>query len=230
MRAILFDKDGTLFDFARTWEVWAISFLQRLSPDPKQAEVLAEAVGFDLPTGRYRPDSIAIAGTPMDVAAALHPHLPHMSLEGLVAMINTEAVSAPQAEAVPLRPFLSSLRAQRFLLGVVTNDGEAPARAHLGAVGVVDLFDFIAGCDSGFGAKPQPGQLNAFMDLHALHPGDVVMVGDSTHDLIAARRAGTRAVGVLTGMADTSALSPLADAVLPDIGHLPDWLAGASGR
>jgi phosphoglycolate phosphatase len=49
-------------------------------------------------------------------------------------------------------------------------------------------------------------------------------VGDSRHDLVAGRAAGMRCVGVLTGLADRADLSPLADAVLPDIGHLPGWL------
>ena len=50
------------------------------------------------------------------------------------------------------------------------------------------------------------------------------MVGDSTHDLIAGRAAGMWTVGVLTGIAATDELAPYADAVLPDIGHLPGWL------
>ncbi len=55
------------------------------------------------------------------------------------------------------------------------------------------------------------------------------MVGDSTHDLAAAREAGFRAVAVLTGPADFAELAPLAEAVLPDIGHLEDWLARRNG-
>jgi phosphoglycolate phosphatase len=31
-------------------------------------------------------------------------------------------------------------------------------------------------------------------------------------------------LGVLTGIAETPELAPLADAVLPDIGHIPAWL------
>jgi phosphoglycolate phosphatase len=50
------------------------------------------------------------------------------------------------------------------------------------------------------------------------------MVGDSLHDLDAARRAGMAAVGVLTGTAIHEVLEPLADIVLPDITHLPAWL------
>jgi phosphoglycolate phosphatase len=50
------------------------------------------------------------------------------------------------------------------------------------------------------------------------------MVGDSRHDLMAGRAAGMRTVAVLTGIAEAPELAPLADAVLPDIGHLADWL------
>ena len=57
-----------------------------------------------------------------------------------------------------------------------------------------------------------------------LAPERVVMVGDSTHDLVAGRRAGMQTLGVLTGMAGEEELAPLADAVLPDIGHIPAWL------
>ncbi|MEH6752099.1 MAG: HAD hydrolase-like protein, partial [Paracoccaceae bacterium] len=51
-----------------------------------------------------------------------------------------------------------------------------------------------------------------------------VMVGDSHHDLLAGRRAGMQTLGVLTGTALAADLAPMADAVLPDIGHIPAWL------
>ena len=57
-----------------------------------------------------------------------------------------------------------------------------------------------------------------------LKPERVVMVGDSTHDLLAGRAAGMQTLGVLTGIAERPELAPLADAVLPDIGHIPAWL------
>jgi len=110
-------------------------------------------------------------------------------------------------------------------LGVMTNDTEYSARAQLGIAGVLDRFDFIAGFDSGFGAKPAPDPLLAFCDAVGVAPARTAMVGDSTHDLIAGRAAGMATLGVLTGMAGAEELAPHADAVLPDIGHIPDWLA-----
>ena len=225
VKGIIFDKDGTLFDFATTWEAWAEAFLLRISDrDRARARQLGQAIGFDLSTRKFARDSLVIAGTAGEVAAALHPHLPDTSPEQLLHMLNDEAGQAPQAEAVPLIPFLSGLRARGLALGVATNDAEGPARAHLDAAGVTEHFDFVAGFDSGHGGKPAPGQLLAFCAATGLQPDHVVMVGDSLHDLRAGRAAGMRTLGVLTGMADAADLAPLAQAVFPDIGNIPDWL------
>lgn len=224
VRGIIFDKDGTLFDFSTTWEAWAASFLRRVTDSEDQARDLGTVIGFDLGLCQFSKDSLAIAGTPDEIVQALLPHLPQFEFGTLLNVLNTEAETAPQAEAVPLRAFLTALRARGLKLGVVTNDAETPARAHLGAAGVTGLFDFIAGSDSGFGAKPEAGQLLAFATATKILSDEVVMIGDSLHDLIAAQRAGMRGIGVLTGLADADTLALYAETVLPDIGHLPHWL------
>ncbi len=225
IRGIVFDKDGTLFDFRRSWGGWAARFLNGLTPHPAEAARLARAIGYDLETGAFHPDSPVIAATAVDIAAALVPHLPGWTAEALTDRINAEAEVAAMAPAVPLVPVLSALRARGLRLGLATNDTEAPARAHLAAHGIADLFDFVAGYDSGHGAKPGPGQLNAFAAVTGLPPAEVLMVGDSRHDLMAGRAAGMRPVAVLTGIAGAAELAPLAEVVLPDIGALEDWIA-----
>jgi phosphoglycolate phosphatase len=222
--AILFDKDGTLFDFRISWGRWAAGFLAGLARDPGHAERLGRAIGFDAATLGFAPDSPVIAATAADIAAALVPHLDGFSVADLTDRIDATAGSAPMSEAVPLRPLLAALRGRGLRLGVATNDSEAPARQHLAAHGITDCFDFIAGYDSGHGAKPGPGMCLAFAAAFGLDPARVAMVGDSHHDLAAGRAAGMRTVAVLTGIAGASDLAPLADVVLPDIGGLPGWL------
>lgn len=223
--AICFDKDGTLFDFATTWEAWAAASVLRLAGrDPSLAAALGARVGFDLATRSFDPGSVVIAGTPDEVAAALGPALPELDRERIVAILDEEAKRAPQSPTVPLEKLLVSLRVRGLSLGVVTNDSEAPARVHIDGEGITDLFDFIAGFDSGHGAKPAPGPLLAFCKAVGVPPTRAVMVGDSLHDLNAGRAAGMRTVGVLTGTATRDTLAPLADVVLQNIGALPDWL------
>lgn len=227
IQALLFDKDGTLFDFSATWVAWAEAFLLRASrEDRARARAAGAEIGFDLDARRFLPESIVIAGTPGEVCDRLLPLFPEYDRETLLQVLNEEAEIAPQVETVPLVPFLTGLRAMGLKLGVATNDAETPALAHLDAVGARDLFDFIAGCDSGHGAKPGPGQMLAFAERTGLAPEHIAMVGDSTHDLFAGRSAGMVTVAVLTGIARHDDLAPHADVVLPDISHIPAWLAG----
>lgn len=222
--AILFDKDGTLFDFDATWTVWANTVIDRLAQgDPQLADAIADSVDFDRALGRFRPTSVVIAGTPDDVAEAVAPVL-GIEPATLIAGMNAAATTAPMAEAVPLVPLLDELRTMGLKLGVATNDGEAPARSHLTKAGVTEAFDFIAGSDSGWAPKPDPAMCLAFADAVGLNPGRIAMVGDSLHDLVAARSAGMMAVAVLTGLADERRLTEYADVVLPNIGHLPGWV------
>lgn len=223
---LLFDKDGTLFDFRISWGNWARTFLTRIADDAGHARRLGRAIGYDLDSGTFAPDSPVIAATAADIAAALAPHLPGTSVEDLTDRIDASAGQAPMSEAVPLRPLLSALRERGLRLGVATNDSEVPARQHLANHGITDCFDFISGYDSGHGAKPGPGMCLAFAWQLGLEPARVAMVGDSRHDLEAGRAAGMRTVAVLTGIAKREDLAPHADVVLTDIGALPDWLSG----
>lgn len=226
---LLFDKDGTLFDFRVSWGRWAKEFLTRIASDAGHARRLGRAIGYDLDSGTFAADSPVIAATAADIAAALTVELPGVTVAALTDRIDASAGMAPMSEAVPLRPLLSALRERGLRLGVATNDSEAPARQHLANHGITDCFDFIAGYDSGHGAKPGPGMCLAFAREQRLEPSRVAMVGDSRHDLEAGRAAGMRTVAVLTGIAKREELAPHADVVLADIGAIPGWLGTLQG-
>jgi phosphoglycolate phosphatase len=225
IRGIVFDKDGTLFDFHRTWSVWLAGFLRELADgDEVKAAALARAVEFDLDAEAFAKTSPMIAGTMHDFDAAVRAVLPDLDASTLRRRIVASTTAAPLVEAVPLVGLLDRLIAAGLTLGLATNDGEAPARAHLERAGIIDRFAFIAGFDSGHGAKPLPGMLAAFCAATGIAAEACAMVGDSTHDLDSGRAAGMTTVAVLTGLAGRADLEPHADVVLDDIAALPGWL------
>jgi phosphoglycolate phosphatase len=72
----------------------------------------------------------------------------------------------------------------------------------------------------------------AFADHCGLAPDEVALVGDSLHDLEAARAAGAVAIAVLTGRTGLAArpeLEPHADHVIESIADLPDLLDRLAG-
>lgn len=223
--AILFDKDGTLFDYHKTWANWSRDFLIALSDsDMRLARRLALAVDFDLDSVAFRPDSVLVGENPHDIARALLPVLPGASIAGIVTRISMLSADVARAEATPLIPLMLELSSRGLKLGVVTNDTEVLARSHLRTSGVHDLFDYVLGCDSGFSPKPSPDMLLAFSEMTGITPEDIAMVGDSAQDMSAARDAGMVSVAVLTGVEQHSQLAQMADLVLPSIAGLPRWL------
>ena len=77
---ILFDKDGTLFDFHRTWSSWtsdAIEYLCRNNLAKK--ELIAEALGYDPKNQTFLKSSLLIAGTAEQAADKIVPFLDNIS-------------------------------------------------------------------------------------------------------------------------------------------------------
>ena len=225
IRGLLFDKDGTLFDFEKTWNSWTSRILTEVS---KQSDVsisaLADAIDFDLKTGKLLPQSIVIAGTHRQVTAALHTKLSNWDFEHLESYLLDYVIETRQYEVVPLQKYFRKLKSEGLLLGVMTNDAERGAQAHLAAAGILDLLDFVAGSDTGFGCKPAPEPLLAFAKITGLKPDEIAMVGDSLHDLQAAQAAGMMRIAVLTGVAKEDELKKHADLVLPSIANLLDLI------
>ena len=83
---VLFDKDGTLFDFSATWDVWADGLLRDLSQgDAARLYALAAAAGYDLENRRFHRHSRVIAGTNREAAECLAPVLEGWTLEEIEA-------------------------------------------------------------------------------------------------------------------------------------------------
>ena len=224
LRGLLFDKDGTLFDFHRSWGPWLAGFLAEVSTDKPHATRLADALGFTQETQTFRPGSVFVHDTLEEIMDAVLPHLLNWERAALEAYTIRETAKVPQVPTVPLPALLSGFQARGLVLGVATNDNEAPARSQLEAAGVLDHFAFIAGYDSGFGGKPETGMQHAFCQAQGLAPAEVAMIGDSLHDMTSGRDAGMVTVGVLTGTTPRAELETVADVVLADIGELEGWL------
>lgn len=226
-RGILFDKDGTLLDFNRSWlPVYRHAALEFAEGDELLAGCLLAEQGYDAPGGRFIGGSLLAAGNNRQIAEAWAARTGReRHLDALSRRLNDifGELGARHAAAVDgLAGTLRTLKSQGYRLGVATADSEQGIVATLRAFDVLRHFDFLAGYDSGHGIKPEAGMALAFCAQLALEPAEMVMVGDNRHDIEMGRNAGAGlCVGVLTGTSTRGDLEPIADLVLDDIGGLP---------
>ena len=237
IKAILFDKDGTLIDFNGTWGPAAFEVMTALCDgDRVRLERLMLVSEYLEEERRFLPSSPLVAGSSAHYGPLWAEALGREPGDELYReMDDLFRVWGLQYLAPIARPaeILRELAGRGLFLGIATNDAESSARAQAEALGLSGMMEYIVGYDSGHGGKPDPGMVAAFGRHHGLQPDEVAMVGDSVHDLLAARAAGAVAVAVLTGPLKDAAradIEPHADHVLSSIADLAAWLDGLPGH
>ncbi len=115
--------------------------------------------------------------------------------------------------------------AARYPLALVSAGSERLARAFLEHTGLARYFRLVVGGPTYRRTKPHPEPIVRTAQALGLAPAHVLMVGDTTVDIRAAKAAGAQAIGVLCGFGTADELRAAgADALLPDPAALPPLL------
>ncbi len=229
MRAILFDKDGTILDFEATWgPLFRSLALDLAGGDADRAAAMLVAGGLDEETGRMRSGSVLGAGTTADIVRLWYPELAGEAFAAVAQRIDATFHAHGLRSSVPVagaEEVLVELAAMDIAMGVATNDATEAAAAAIASLGLEAYLPYVFGYNSVPHPKPAPDIVLAFAAATGIDPSEIAVVGDNHFDMEMARAAGAgAAVGVLTGNSAASDLT-LADVVLPSIRELPGWLA-----
>lgn len=231
MRLALFDVDGTLVD-ARGAGRWALERAFERVYGLERRERFSERVRFD---GATDPGIIteiaALIGVGPERLAGDRRQLEETYLGLLRERLSGEGASRPLPGVVPL---LTALAAQGIPIGLVTGNIELGARLKLQAAGIVGYFDAGAfGSDGGDRmalARLARERFEARLGC-TIPPQEVVLFGDSTEDVRAARVNGYRSLAVATGVAkriDLEAARPdRLEADLSGTGSILRWVGVA---
>ena len=217
--AIIWDLDGTLVDSA---------------PDLASAlnVVLSKRGFFALTTDEVR--TMIGNGVPKLVergfnAVGVRPD--EAQLEALVAMFTEEyrACATDNTHPYPgIVEVLEEINGMNIPMGICTNKPEAFTRQILEALGLSGFFSSVVGGDTTSARKPDPEPVLACLRGLVAEPAFSLMIGDSVHDVRAARAAGVT-VGVVPWGYRAAPVETLgADFVLHDPAGLPAMIRDAA--
>lgn len=234
IQAIIFDKDGTLMKFDCFWievsRCAAEELLRRLGREDIPVGRLLEVLGVAGETADI--DGLLCKGTYEQIALAMGAVLRDFGVEisdsELIKL--TLAAYSDHADAGKIEPIcenmqgvLKRLKSGGRRLAVVTTDDSHITHKCLSALGIEDLFEKVYTDDGINPIKPNPECALKFLSEYHIPTQNAVMVGDTMTDIRFARNAGISAIGVGSSR---ERLKPYADAVIPDISHLPDVIEG----
>lgn len=123
------------------------------------------------------------------------------------------------------RELLEWLRGEGYQLAVATGKARRGLSRVLASSGLDTFFDATRCADESF-SKPHPGMLLELMDELLVEADRVLMIGDTTHDLLMAKNAGTHALAMSYGAHPREQLAAEAPrALLDSMAELREWLA-----
>ena len=194
MRAVLFDLDGTLVDTDD-------DYIRRAG---EMMRWLAFVFPKGDPTGFLR-WSFMVSESPLNLLMGVPDWL---GLDGPLARLADWFTRRRAAGPPPVFTLMAGMEAmlprlaQRYQLGIVTARSDGRARLFLSQFGLTPHFSAVAGALTALHTKPYPDPV--IWSAHAL---DVpvehcLMVGDTTVDILAGKRAGAQTAGVLCGFGE----------------------------
>lgn len=233
VRGLLFDKDGTLFDFQKSWAPINLKAAALASQGDEALRSRLHVVGgIDPLTGHAVADGLMASASAREIAeafiAAGSAYSPDALTEALDALFMTAAGTMIPATDLPA--LFARLKARGLRLGIASSDSEAAVIEAARHFGLAPYLDFACGYDSGHGLKPSAGMPLAFCRATGLAPEETAVIGDNAHDMEMGRRAGVALrIGVLTGTGTRQSLAPHASAVIPGIDCLEEFLGFSPG-
>ncbi|WP_038327635.1 phosphoglycolate phosphatase [Kingella kingae] len=203
IQAVAFDLDGTLVDSVPDLAASANAMRQAMQLPELPRDVVQSYVGDGISVLVHRALTANHNGK-ADLATWEQGY--SLFVRHYALNIANAARPYPETEAA-----LGLLRSLELPLAVVTNKSEMLAVKLLKDLQLNDYFSIVVGGDTLPERKPSPEPLLYVADVLGVAPENMLMVGDSHNDMLAAKSAGCPSVGVAFGYGDTAELSRHAD-------------------
>ncbi len=220
MRLIIFDCDGTLVDSQKSIMNAIVTAWEGFGLNPPKLSSVLQVIGLTI----------------QDSVRVLEPNLNEndygkLEKEFYSAFVNLNEQAKIEEELFPnVVETLNVLNDDKSYLAVLTGKGKLGLQNTFKNKNIGEYFISTKTSDCGPG-KPNPQTMNELIAELGVEKENVVMIGDTTHDILTAKNAGVKSIGVSFGYHSVSELvNAGADEIVDDFSNLPsviDTLLGS---
>lgn len=239
IRGIIFDKDGTLFNYAEVWgpvirqytDTILMTFSVKNEEEARQR--IYEIVGVDDKGNNY-PDGFLFNHDKIVsiffkiLGFCIRNHIsPFRMYQMLTRFLNSQNRKVldklENMDFTPLQHLMQALMDRGIMIGLVTNDITANTKAFLEMMGIDRYVRFLRTKESNCRRKPSDESIRQFSSLFGIDPMRIAIVGDSIVDMEYAKAGDVGyTVAVMTGYGKREVLEKYADVVYDKVEDLID--------
>ena len=200
IKAVLFDKDGTLLEFSDLWIDSVIGFLKEKDLTEEDRRSLYKKVGIN-ENNKVEENSILSSETARDLAEIFSEFIKedeekiYKELDNYLLDFLKNSKSEIK-ENCDLKKLFEYLKSKNIIIGIFTSDNYRQAKFSMEYLKVDSFIDFYAAADL-YKKKPDTEGLEIFKEKYNLRDKEIMIVGDSKVDMIFGKD--TIKVGVLCG-------------------------------
>ena len=200
IKAVLFDKDGTLLEFSDLWIDSVIGFLKEKDLTEEDRRSLYKKVGIN-ENNKVEENSILSSETARDLAEIFSEFIKedeekiYKELDNYLLDFLKNSKSEIK-ETCDLKKMFEYLKSKNIIIGIFTSDNYRQAKFSMEYLKVDSFIDFYAAADL-YKKKPDTEGLEIFKEKYNLRDKEIMIVGDSKVDMIFGKD--TIKVGVLCG-------------------------------
>ena len=217
IKAILFDKDGTLLKFSDIWVDSIVKYLSKKNLNHDAKKKLFKKIGVK-ENNEVEENSILSSETVEDLALIFSEFMDE-SQEEIYKDIDDFLLeflkenNSEIKETCDLKSLFTDLKNRGIIIGLFTSDNYRQAKYSMEYLNLDSFIDFYAAADL-YEKKPSIESLEIFKKKYFLRDQEIIIVGDSKVDMIFGKD--TLKLGVLCGTGSREMLKRYTENIAED--------------
>ncbi len=217
IKAILFDKDGTLLKFSDIWVDSIVKYLSKKNLNHDGKKKLFKKIGVK-ENNEVEENSILSSETVEDLALIFSEFMDE-SVEEIYKDIDDFLLEFLKEnnreikETCDLKSLFTDLKNRDIIIGLFTSDNYRQAKYSMEYLNLDSFIDFYAAADL-YEKKPSTESLEIFKKKYSLRDQEIIIVGDSKVDMIFGKD--TLKLGVLCGTGSREMLERYTENIAED--------------
>ena len=233
IKCVIFDKNGTLFNFRNIFRPWLLKQMEELSYYIHNLHEACLYLGYNLETGNFVGSSVIATGTNEEIRKAVITYIkennPELTQHIVCNLVKNKWIQMPVSndhiqQSGNIHGVCALLKERNIKIAISTSDDRKSTMNIIKLLKLQSYIDIVVCGDDPISNKPSPEPIWKICGKLGIQPSETMMVGDTNCDIDSGLNAKCGYVlGVLSGNHDSNDLEN-ADEILKNINGIPSYI------